>query len=135
MGKEKKEKRDRKEKRRKEKRRRRLSSSDSSSEDEEYKRRKAEKLVGDAGGISQHACAQPRQAPSGAVRRCAELQWHGGRVEQWQAPAAHTAAQPKPHWRYAGLQAKKVARHLQKHGTGGHGYTNEDNPFNDAAVR
>ena len=29
-------------------------------------------------------------------------------------------------------QAKKVAKHLQKHSTGGAGYSNEDNPFGDA---
>ena len=32
------------------------------------------------------------------------------------------------------LQAKKVARHLKKHNTGSHGYTNEENPFGDAQL-
>ena len=31
------------------------------------------------------------------------------------------------------MQAKKVASHLKKH-SGGHGYTNQDNPFGDSNV-
>ena len=120
MGKDKSSKKDRKDKKRKR----------DKDDEEDYRKAKAEKLVS---VCTRHLALIPKGTT--AAFACMHSTHCSCSLELWRCTCNSSCGllQRRSCDFHLFLQAKKVASHLKKH-SGGHGYTDQDNPFGDSNV-